>query len=407
MDRVTIIAIVCIFVLSIIPSAQDEAYAQEITYSPASLTINQSMRSAAMGGATVAMEGYPGAALINPATIGVDQTIQAQTYLFNQRGAPFKWPYFYINDQPFSFFSPTFDFRYNKGAVSVSIPYYDLNAEKNNYQNSHSLNGNFYEYAFQLAGAWELNRNVRIGIGLKHIGYRFRTFDQVAVSYIIKTGKANAIDIGTFYHKNYDTEALHTKISLGGSLLNFGTNLKYDNGTKDPLPLNLNAGFGIRTESAYQWNSRPFFSVGVYGTLSHLLSRIDQNGRPYSAFESLFKGWSSYSYFNGQTTIRVTTWDQIERRIGLEASLFDVLSVRWGSDFESLKMRQGSGTTHSWGLGVDLYILVLDYTSIKYDSIRYPTFKAPKHVWQATVRIPLGSSPRNFWPGLLKRIGIF
>ncbi len=63
------------------------------------------MRSAAMGGATVAMEGYPGAALINPATIGVDQTIQAQSYLFDQRGAPFKWPYFYINDQTFSFFS--------------------------------------------------------------------------------------------------------------------------------------------------------------------------------------------------------------------------------------------------------------------------------------------------------------
>lgn len=119
------------------------------------------------------------------------------------------------------------------------------------------------------------------------------------------------------------------------------------------------------------------------------------------------RGWGPYTDFNGQDHYRITTWDQIERRLGFEASLFDIVSYRWGIDYESPKIISGSGLTHSWGLGFDLYYLVLDYTTLNYDTTKYaPNFETTKHVWQATVRIPLGSSPRNFWTGWLRKIGI-
>ncbi len=409
MKRGTLITIGFLFIFIILSSNQAIVNAQSVQYSPASLTINQSMRSTALGGATVAIEGYPGAALINPATIGIDQTIQVQSYLFNKKGAPFEWPYLYIggSQEPLSFYSPTLDIRYNKWAISVSIPYYNLNAFKKDNQSYLSTKGNFYDYALQLAGAWEINRNVRIGIGFKHFDTRWPVSSYVvgAVKNDIRNGDAYAMDLGVLYHKWYNTSAIHTKMSLGGSLLNFGTNMKYNNGMKEPLPLTLNAGLGIKVESSDKWFSRPFWGIGIYGEFSHFLARVDDNGHPYSPFKSLVKGWAPYNGFDGQNTYRIGTWDQIERRLGLEASLFDMVSVRWGIDYQSPKMIS-YGMTHRWGLGFDLYYLAFDYTTIKYDA-RTTAFKNPKHIWQATVRIPLSSSPRNFWPDLLKRIGIF
>jgi len=78
----------CAFIITFVSNSG--ANAQNIQYSPGPLTINQSMRSMALGGATVALEGYTGAALINPATIGIDQTIQVQSYLFNKKRGTFR-----------------------------------------------------------------------------------------------------------------------------------------------------------------------------------------------------------------------------------------------------------------------------------------------------------------------------
>ena len=360
------------------------------------------MRSMALGGATVAMEGYAGASLINPATIGIKQTIQAQSYIFNQKGSPFNRPYFY----KFSFFSPSLDARYGKGAVSISMPYYNLNAKSEDSLYYKSVKGRFYEYAFQLAGAWEVNKNVRVGIGLKRFGTR-----QPVSKYIvggnpndIETGKGYAIDLGVFYHKNYNMGSTHTHLSLGGSLLNFGTNFKYNDGAKDPLPLNLNAGLGLKVASSQQWYNRPFWGIGIYGALSHIMARTDNNSQPYNAFQMLFKGWSSYNNYNGLNMDKVTTWDQIDRHLGLEASVLDILSVRWGIYYQSPKLI-GRGTTHSWGMGLDLYYLVVDYTTINFDTTK-TAISTPKHVWQATIRIPLGSSPRDFLPKLFHEVNI-
>jgi hypothetical protein len=372
------------------------------SYSPVSATINQSMRSMALGGATVAMEGYAGAALINPATIGIEQTVQFQSYLFNQKGAPFNRPYFY----KYSFFTPSVDARYGKSAVSISMPYYNLNAMSIDSSYYKTVKGHFYDYMLQLSGAWEIKKNVRVGIGLKRFGTR-----QPVSKYIvggnpndIETGKAYGIDLGVLYHENYDLGSARTRLSIGGSLLNFGTNFKYNNGAKDPLPLNLKAGFGLKTESSYQWYNHPYWGIGIYGALSHIMARKDNNGQPYNAFQMLFKGWSSYNNYDGLNTYKVSTWDQIERHLGLEASILDILRVRWGIDYQSPKTIS-NGITHSWGFGFDLYYLIFDYTSIKYDASK-TAFKTPKHVWQATIRIPLASSPRNFWPYLLDELKI-
>lgn len=271
------------------------AVAQNARYAPITSTINQSMRSAALGGATVAMEGYAGATLINPATIGVDQTFQIRSYLFNQKGSLFEWPYY----SGFGFFSPSIDGRYGKGAVSVSLPYYDLNAIKENNPNYFTTEGNFYEDALQLAGAWELNQNVRIGIGLKHFSVRLPG-NPSSVGTVPKAGvTANtySLDLGVLYHKKYDTDRFHTKMSFGGSLLNFGPSLKYTNGGNNPLPLILNVGLGLKLEPSFQWFNRPFFGVGIYGEFSHLLARVDEDGHPYGPFKSLFKGMGSLHRF--------------------------------------------------------------------------------------------------------------
>ncbi len=53
----------------------------------------------------------------------------------------------------------------------------------------------------------------------------------------------------------------------------------------------------------------------------------------------------------------ITTWDQIERRLGSEASLPDIVNFRWCIDYESPKMILATGLTHSWGLRFNFYYL--------------------------------------------------
>ncbi len=372
------------------------------TYGSGSTTIIQSMKSAALGGATVALDGYAGAALINPATIGINHTLQVQSFLFNQKSAPFNWPYIHPSgNKPYSFFSPTIDYRQNKWATAISLSYYDISSLKNSGIYGNTKGRNFYESTFQLAGSWELNSSFRLGIGLKQFGTRIPVPTlSVGNDRNVITGKATAIDLGAYYHKTTSFNTLPIKLSFGASLLNFGTDYRYDNGQKDALPLSINAGFGFKFQSGQRWNERPILGLGLYGSLSHILSRYNQNGQPYNAFKALFKGWGSYKNFDGRSYKTVELGDQIEQHFGLETSILDILDFRWGVDYLSPNAMLSYGRIHSWGFGIDLYYLVFDYTTIKHQS---NIILGTQHVWQVTLRIPFAHSPRNFWWHILSR----
>ncbi len=59
-----------------------QSMAQSAPYAMPELNMISSIRSEALGEATVALDGYPGAAQINPASIGRNHIIQGSSYFF-------------------------------------------------------------------------------------------------------------------------------------------------------------------------------------------------------------------------------------------------------------------------------------------------------------------------------------
>ena len=95
------ILIVCVYA--------GQSMAQSAPYAMPELNMISSIRSMALGNATVALDGYPGAAQINPESIGRNHIIQGSSYFFGASGGSLfrrnnglRWT---------SLYQPNFDYR--------------------------------------------------------------------------------------------------------------------------------------------------------------------------------------------------------------------------------------------------------------------------------------------------------
>ncbi len=370
----------------------------QTVYGMSELNNINSLRSLALGSATVAMDGYPGAAQINPASIGLHDIIQGSSYFTMARSrSMFSRPYGFG-----SLSQPNFDYRSDKWAAALFTTYYDLGTETGTDEMGHVVNKfHAYELAVSGSASLELSKNLRMGFGLRYLtsqlvgGYTYVGTDNEQTAHSI------AADLGLLYQRPFNTEYVIFKPSAGWSLTNFGAPLHYSSTASDPLPMTMRGGLGLRMISTKIMYDRPLFSVGLYTQLSHVLARKDANGTAYGPVQSLFKGWAPYTYvsYYGGSSRSVGFTNQFFSHYGIEVSILGALNYRFG--YINQPNALGYHNLKMFGIGADLYYVAFDYTRISNAGNSYSALSNGTGLWQITIRIPLKRPAGGIIPSLV------
>lgn len=348
---------------------------QSISYDMGFLNDYSSMRSKALGYSTVAMSGYTGAAEINPASLGLENTIQGSTFILDKKKSLFSRDYGFDT----SLFQPYVDIKKNRWAAAVYMDYLNLGEEYyTNEKGEYIGKSHSYQQSVSFSGAYEFFNNFSVGMGIHYIISTLGV-PRMSAGNPSYEAHAFAIDLGVLYKKTYDLGQMTIKPSAGWSLTNFGTPLHYAPGQSDPLPLTMQAGLGVRFITKYTTHKRNVFNFGLYASLSHILARKDANGHAYGPFEALIKGWSPFI----QSTYpqkHISFADQFYTHLGIEITFLGIFSVREGY-INRQSVTDPSGSI-SFGFGVTLHDFSLDYT-------KYPNVFGPgNHVLQFGLHIP-------------------
>ncbi len=386
------------------------ASAQVANYGFPELIETRSMRSLALGGATVAMSGYAGAAPINPASIGLYHVIQGSGYFLSDNTGPMFGKG--IGNDPQlarNLYQPYFDYRSDKWAAAFYLSYFYLGRLAAIDEGGRLLKtSRSYHLAVSASGSWEAAPHLRIGIGLRYLTAHLAPLPHRVGAKKLHNPHSVAVDLGLLYQRLIENKYLVLHPSLGWSLTNFGSKLHYtstDDG--DPLPMAMRAGVGLRLSSKKEIYSNPFISMGLYAGLSHLLVRQDKNGHSYGPFKALFKGWSAYNRepYSPQTDVgdrRVGFTDQFFTHAGIEITLLGVFSYRFG--YVNRPTAMGYLNEATRGIGVDLYYVALNYAHVSYqdNEIYHYNLQDDESVWQITIRVPLEKPKRGVLPAFFK-----
>jgi len=350
----------------------------------------------ALGNATVAARGYPGAIGVNPATIGTDGTVRVGSTLNLSRGPAYSAPWFRSG---FWIAAPSATVRIGPWAGGVQVKHFSRGTtEIRNLQGERVFTGSVFEQAIKFAGAYDLTSSVTIGGGVNLIRSRgVYQFDGK-----IKTHPT--IDVGVHYQKETEQGFARLRPSLGLSITDFGGNVSVQDRPGDlAAPTTIRGGGGLQITAQSTQFGRPEWRVGLYGALSNRLvsgTFVNSEGTEYfdadGPFKRLFSGWgSTRGVFTGAGEwAEVGPWERITKHMGMELGVWDLLSVRLGRFHES---DDNGGRQYTvLGVGLDAYYVSLDaswdFRGEPVDQLSYG---------RLTVRIPLSDSPRNFWPALL------
>lgn len=356
----------------------------------------------ALGNATVAARGYPGAIGVNPATIGTDGAVRIGSNANLSQGPVYSSPW--IVSTPW-ITAPSGSLKMGRWAAGVQVKHFSLGStEIRSPDGSDRRIIDSYQQSIKLAGAFEATPRIAVGGGVNLIrsrlgsgGTRFRNSGDVKVH--------PTIDLGVHYQTRIDPGFVILRPALGLSLTDFGSNSSYDESEPgdSPVPTTLRGGGALQIVSQSTLFSRPEWRIGLYGALSNQLvsgEYVQENGDRYfeadGPFTALVQGWgSTRGNFGPREQATVGPWEQITKHLGMEMSVLDIFSLRLGRFRESENLRGWQYT--ALGIGLDAYYVSLDASWTLESEL---TFRDLSY-GRLTVRIPLSDSPRNFWPALL------
>lgn len=361
-------------------------YGQSIFDSMDVLNQYSSQRSKALGYSTVALDGYPGAAAINPATIGMSNIFQASSYFMNNRHSWLSRVY----ERNSNLYQPYVDVKFRRWAMAAYVTYLDYgNLVFSDPYGDVLGQGHSFQYSISLAGAYPFTSSFTGGLGLRYITDK-PGMSSLNTGYRLNNAHAFAMDFGIFYKKIYDFGSIWLKPTSGWSLTNFGTLLHYNETETDPLPMMIRGGLGLRLITKNEVRHHPVVEVGFYSSVSHILARKKGNGRVLGPFEALIKGWSPY--YQDYTENYISFLDQFYAHFGLESTFWGIVSLRGGYIIKPAVL--GYNDVKSAGIGLDINYLTFDFTYSYGD--RFNTFGSKVNtLLQMTIRIPFHSSKRH------------
>lgn len=384
---------------------------------PSFLTNNNSARSLALGGASVAMTCYTGAGHLNPATIGNTGLLQFGTNISANQ------------NQPLRLRSP--DYRTGRWDSRWSGSYHtgrlgaEISVQTYRYLSDAGNPDDYRNRAFTAALAYRLTEHFQIGgsfnymdIGgalyLRPVGFTPEVPTQEPIT-ISQSGNGMSFDLGVHYNNRWEKGPLNIRSDYGWSLTDLGPVFNYKLINSDDevyalkagLPMYMRLGGKIEFEQRNYWYKRSWISLSLLLQWSHQLARTDNEGDPYGPFRALFGSWGTYESRIGEWEANLT--DQIITHTGAELSILDIFHARTGRifnpDFGPME------DVFSYGFGLDLYYLAVDYTKAKrlgeFPSVDGSTVNNiyEKNIWQCTVRLPLnGDQSKNFWPAIIQKI---
>lgn len=354
----------------------------------------------ALGNATVAARGYPGAIGVNPATIGTVEAVRIGSNINLNQGPVYSSPW--ILPAIFGDYwitAPSGTVKMDEWAVGVQMKYFSWgNVEIRDQQSNNLYTVDLFDQSSNVA--YDLNSSVTIGGGLNLIRSRLYSESPKDVSV------HPTLDLGVYYQTRRDRGFVTVRPSLGLSLTDFGRNFSYNNQRGDLAgPTMIRGGGGFQVASASRQFGRPEWRIGLYGALSNLLVSgefVEKDRVEYfeadGPFTSLVNGWGSTTggvpVPSGDPT-QIGPWERIRKNVGMEMSVLDIVSFRLGRFHESDDAGGRKYTT--LGLGLDAYFLSLDAAW----GLGKENTEEDLSYGRLTVRIPLSDSPRNFWLALL------
>ena len=371
--------------------------------------------SQALGGATVALRGYPGAASINPAAIGRPQTIQLGSNWNTSEGGFFQTPWLPDAFTDTWLTSPSIDVRLRRWAFAYQFKQFTWgDIAFRDAQNNLLDRADLKDRSHKVVVAYDLRPNLTMGLGVNLILSDLSGME-VGAEQDLGGETTVSFDLGLVYDLEFDVPFGRLKPSLGWSLTDFGRPIRYAGDSRavapreSPLTMVMRGGLSLQAELDEQWLRRPVVTLGLHGGLSKYLVGVDDDFESYGPFEALVKTWKPIEVRTNALNAepaefkKVGVLDQLITHAGLEASLLRIVFLRWG-DFDEPGY-VGGRQYATFGFGIDLYYVALDYSKAGSSDSRSPfdgmTF------WRLTARIPLASSPDNFWPGLFRELRRF
>lgn len=353
----------------------------------------------ALGEATVAAQGYPGAARINPATIGSPNQVRIGSNVSVGGNGPLPSSDWLFGSAWTT--NPYVEARHGRWAGAYQYRRFDAGSTQNtdNLQTAHTLSA-----AYDLSDRWRVGGGVNL-LYEAIAGQRIDVDGEPASS-----RRGVSVDLGAHYARSFAVAEgiLHT--AWGASLTDFGSHADTpDDGIsgappEDPLPTRLRTGAAVGYALPTGWANRAPLSMEVFGALSKDMQAYDDNGELYGPFASLIQTWSpqpalSTNFAPGDE--EASLGEQVVHHLGAQVNIYDILSVQAGRFHEPTAVGGRQYTTLGWG--VDLYYVTLNRSWVA--SSQNSILDGLGH-WQVTARIPLSESPRNFWPVLLEQIGL-
>lgn len=353
----------------------------------------------ALGEATVAVQGYPGAARINPATIGTPDQVRIGSNISVGGNGPLPSSDWTVGSSWTT--NPYVEARRGRWAGAYQYRRFDAGfvRDADNIQTAHTLSA-----AYNLSGGW------RVGVGANIL------YESIAGQRIDVDGepassrRGVSVDLGAHYTRSFTVAEGTLQTSWGASLTDFGSHADTpDDGIsgippEEPLPTRLRTGAAVGYALPAGWADRSPLAVDVFGALSKDTQAYENNGELYGPFASLIQTWSAQPAFSTTPAPgdeQASLGEQVTHHLGAQVTIYDMLSVQAGRFHEPTAVGGRQYATLGWG--VDLYYVTLNRSWVA--SSQNSILDDLGH-WQLTARIPLSESPRNFWPTLLEQFGL-
>tara|TARA_R110000868_G_scaffold410693_6_gene699895 strand:+ start:18367 stop:19518 length:1152 start_codon:yes stop_codon:yes gene_type:complete len=365
-------------------------------------TVNNNFRSLALGNAVVSLSGKYGDYHINPAGVGLTNSIQ----VYGGRD----YPDGYGSGRTFLILN----YGFKKSGFNLSLQKYQWEEQLTLVGSYKKLRGRFNsdEIFMNASYSYSFNPYLRAGIGINYI-HTTQSSGSIYSQALTDDLKFFTVDLGFLYQgSSYKISMGSITPNAGFSISDFGKSQSYySSGYGEPLPTTLRLGAGLTFESDKKvWNQHLIGSSVLFNTSKFTgrkeLKGNEMDGYYYEAmpaFKALFNSWGTFEWNNGQQIKNYSLPEQIWLHSGIELTFLETFSLRFG--------RENAANEEEWlsyrsvGFGVDLYYISLDYTSIKLDSGEpnlYYNFYSGNH-WQLTGRFPLkGKKPNTILTQILK-----
>ena len=353
----------------------------------------------------MAIKGYAGAAQINPATIGRNQTVQLGSTVDLGQGFRTSWLPDLTDDWWLA--TPSLDLKLNRLAFAYTYKRFDFSGIYTNPRFSNPTHT--ADDSHKLAAAFDISEQFTAGLALNLIGI---TVQEPGLEFgQNEKRRSYSFDLGIHYRRDFRVSFADLSTTLGWSLTDFGPRIEdapslTGPGNSDlPLSMAMRGGLGLLLESHKRVNKLPMVSIGLYGSVTKSLIYFDDNNNPAGPFEALIKGWKSFEVqrnapVNGRYSTEevVNAFEQMTRHTGLNVAFLKALHVRWGRHREG--QFAGNRNYDVLGLGLDAHFLAVNYSKVL-DRGEDNVFRGMK-AWNITARIPINGMRGNLLDNIIR-----